>query len=222
MTPPMLLSAAALMVQTALAGDALPYFDAADFTPKWLTTDTVPAGFHQVPPFELDSHLGRTVTAADMDGQITVVDFFFATCHGICPSLSRSMKTIDTTLAGMPDLLLLSHSVTPDRDTVAVLREHATRIGAESGRWHLLTGDRGRIYRLARDVYFVDEDMGEPRGEDDFLHTEMMVLLDGKRRIRGIYNGVHTASVRQLIEDIGTLHQERTAATTADAGARGG
>ena len=215
MTPVLMAAAATLLFQPALAGDALPYFDGADFTPKWHTADVVPPDFHSVPPFTLDSHLGRTVSAADMDDHITVVDFFFATCHGICPSLSRSMKTIDNTLADVPGLLLLSHSVTPERDTVPVLREHAGRIGAQSGRWHLLTGDREVIYRLAREVYFVDEDPGKPLGDDDFLHTEMMVLLDGERRIRGVYNGVHAGSVQQLIEDIGTLHEERRAAGSA-------
>jgi protein SCO1 len=186
----------------------LPFFDSAEFTPRWLEEDALPADFHRVVAFALTDQRGDSVTEADMDGQVTVVDFFFTTCVGICPTLTKNMAVIDAAFPPGADLLLLSHTVTPDDDTVDVLKSFAARKGVTSPRWHLLTGERSLIYHLGRQIYFVEEDLGINRSDDDFLHTENMVLVDGDRHIRGVYNGLNTASVQQLIADIGVLMRE--------------
>lgn len=106
------------------------------------------------------------------------------------------------------DILLISHSVTPDRDSVSVLKKYATEKEVNSKKWHLLTGDRQQIYDLGRKSYFVEEDLGTTKTDEDFLHTENFVLIDKNKHIRGIYNGLNKASVRQLISDIKTLKNE--------------
>lgn len=187
----------------------LPYFDSPEFTPRWLTEAEVPAGFHQIPSFSLTNHHGAAIDEADLDGKITVADFFFASCSGVCPKLRESMVQIDEAFPPDADLVLLSHSVTPSKDTVQVLREYADKHGIDSPRWHLLTGDRQEIYDLARHAYFAEDDRGEARTENDFLHTESIVLLDRKRRVRGVYAGVNKAAVRQLIADARTLLRQQ-------------
>ena len=65
----------------------------------------------------------------------------------------------------------------------------------------------------ARNRYFVEEDLGEPRdydsvggsAEDSFLHTESFILVDQNRYIRGVYNGLNAAAVTQLIQDVRRL-----------------
>ena len=89
-----------------------------------------------------------------------------------------------------------------------MLADYAEEQGVASLRWHLLTGDRASIYDLGRSAYFIEEDLGKDKAPDDFLHTENLVLLDGQRRIRGIYNGMNEASVAQLITDASTLLAE--------------
>ena len=106
------------------------------------------------------------------------------------------------------DVLLLSHSVTPESDSVSVLKRFAKYKGILSDKWHLVTGDQQEIYRLGRKDYFVEEDLGLDKKEDDFLHTENFVLIDKKGRIRGIFNGLNKTSVKQLIADIKTLKKE--------------
>lgn len=185
----------------------LPFYDSAEFTPRWVAPEALPADFHRIPAFSLSDQHSEVVTEADMDGQITVVNFFFASCTGICPQLSASMKRLDETLpeAG---ILLLSHSVTPRTDTPEVLAQFAKNKGLDSDRWHLLTGEQQVIYSLGRSAYFVEEDLGEEKDLTEFLHTENIVLIDGDRHIRGIYNGLNTTSVSQLIADVETLQGE--------------
>ena len=106
------------------------------------------------------------------------------------------------------EVLLLSHSVTPESDSVSVLKQYADDKGILSHKWHLVTGSQQEIYKLGRQDYFVEEDLGLQKEPGDFLHTENFVLIDKNKHIRGIYNGLNKTSVRQLIEDIKTLTAE--------------
>ena len=196
----------------ASASGALPYYADGDFTPHWFASaEAVPVGFHAIPAFSLTDQEGRTVTEADLDGRITVANFFFTACPGICPMTTANMKRVQTAFAGDDGVALLSHSVTPDADSVAALHAFAERMGALASKWHLVTGSRDEIYALGRSAYFADDDLGETMARPDaaFTHTESFYLVDGHRRIRGVYNGMNTAAVTQLIEDVRTLQHER-------------
>ncbi|WP_339793117.1 SCO family protein [uncultured Imperialibacter sp.] len=192
--------------QTTSRVEELPYYEEATFTPKWFDSPAqLPTDFHQVPAFALVNQLGDTITEKDMAGKIYVIDFFFTTCPGICPKLTGNMALVQEAFLEDDQVLLLSHSVTPDYDSVAVLKEYADVKGVVEGKWHLLTGDRDQIYNLGRNAYFVEEDLGLEKDPDDFIHTENLVLVDGSRHIRGIYNGLNKAAISQLMADIKTL-----------------
>ena len=184
----------------------LPYYDTADFTPKW----ALPAStdFHQIRSFSLTNQQNETFTEKDIDGKICVVDFFFTTCPGICPKLAHSMGDLQKEFIDDDRILLLSHSVMPDRDSVPVLQKYAREKGVSFAKWKLLTGDRDSIYDLGRNYYFVEEDEGVKRSSDVFLHTENFVLIDQNRHIRGIYNALDPNSMASLTEDIKVLEQE--------------
>lgn len=184
----------------------LPYYSDATFTPGWYDDEaTVPSDFHTIPSFSLQDQNAVNVTEKDMDGMITVVDFFFTTCPGICPKMTDNMSLVQEAFLDKDDVQIFSHTVTPEFDSVAVLKEYAESRGIEDKRWRLLTGERKVIYGLGRNQYFVEEDLGLEKDIDDFIHTENFILIDKKRRIRGIYNGLNKTSVRQLIADIKTL-----------------
>lgn len=199
----MALAMACLCVGCGTAERRLPYYDSADFTPRWDISDA--SDFHRIRPFGLLDQDGQAFTEHDLDGKIAVVDFFFTTCPGICPKTAASMRRLQDAFLHDDRVLLISHSVTPETDTPAVLRQYAADHGANPARWKLLTGDRTEIYDLGRRSYFVDEDLGATRDEADFLHTENFVLLDAQRRIRGIYNGLDPDSLRSLTADIRVL-----------------
>ncbi len=181
----------------------LPFYDSADFTPKWPAGGTPVS--HQVRPFRLIDQRNAPFTEADLGGRIAVVDFFFTSCPAICPLMATSMGGVQKAFLDDDRVVLLSHSVTPDTDTPAVLAQYAAAHGVNGDKWKLLTGPKSEIYDLGRRSYFVDEDLGGARNEDDFLHTENFILIDGQRRIRGIYNGLDPDSIRSLIADIKVL-----------------
>ena len=186
----------------------LPYYDEASFTPKWIAAKSdALTSFHQIPNFNFTNQDGEKITQKTFEDKIYVTDFFFTTCPGICPKMTTNMAILQKEFINDAAVLLLSHSVTPTIDSVAQLKKYALdkNIGKN---WHLVTGDKKEIYDLGRQFYFVEEDLGIPKGIDDFLHTENFVLIDKNKHIRGIYNGLNTNAVQQLIADIKTLKKE--------------
>lgn len=185
----------------------LPYYSTADFTPQWISAkdaDTV----HTIPGFSFTNQDGKLITRKDFDKKITVVDFFFTTCPGICKKLTFSMAKVQAAFTHDNDVMLLSHSVTPEKDSVPVLKKYAVEKGAINNKWHLVTGNRKEIYNIARTAYFADEDMGWKQDSTTFLHTENILLIDKHHHIRGVYKGTIPKEVNDLIDDIKKLQQE--------------
>lgn len=169
--------------------------------------DTV---YHRIGEFSLTDQEGQTITNAAIAGKIVVANFFFATCQSICPEMSSNLTTVQSAFKNDDSLLILSHSVNPEHDTVEVLKSYASVYNADPKMWHLLTGNKKVIYDLAKTSYLVNavEDDGTPEG---FLHSELLLLVDTKGRIRGTYDGTDKAQVQKLIADIRLLKTESKA-----------
>ena len=188
----------------------LPFYNEATFKPNWIPEkDKSLDDFHQISSFNFLNQDGKKITNQTFKDKIYVADFFFTSCYGICPKMASNMKIVQEEFLNDDEVLLISHSVTPDKDSVSVLREYALNKGVVSNKWHLVTGSQNEIYKLGRKDYFIEEDLGTDKDENDFLHTENFVLIDKNRHIRGIYNGLNKTSVNQLIKDIHTLKTER-------------
>lgn len=188
--------------------DELPYYNEESFTPKWISAKSdALKSFHKIPDFDLVNQNGEKVTLKTFENKIYVTDFFFTTCPGICPMMTKNMGLVQEAFKNDDTVLLLSHSVTPTKDSVPQLKQYAIdkNIGEN---WQLVTGNKKEIYDLGRKAYFVENDLGEPKGIDDFLHTENFILVDKNKHIRGIYNGLNKNSVKQLIADIKTLKKQ--------------
>lgn len=168
-------------------------------------TDTI---YHTIADFSLTNQNGEMVSGKTVAGKIYVANFFFATCQSICPEMSGNLGAVQQEFMNDDSLLILSHSVNPFHDTVEVLKNYAATYGAKSGKWHLLTGNKKMIYDLAKTSYLVNalEDDGTPEG---FLHSELLLLIDGKGRIRGMYDGTDKAAVQELIAAIHLLKTEK-------------
>jgi protein SCO1/2 len=182
-------------------GATLPIYD-ADLGPHWPGDPawTAPAAF---PDFTLTDQSGHTLRRADLDGRIVLAGFFFTQCNGLCPRLRDNMKTVRNAFPGDTRLLLLSHSVTPQRDAVPLLAAYARSNGIDGRLWRLLTGNRATIEQLEYSAYHIPR----PRGSAT-IHTELLILLDGRQRIRGVYNGTLRTQAQQLIGDIRSLEAE--------------
>lgn len=183
---------------------SLPYFNTPAFEPEWITPDE---STHTIAPFSFINQHGEVVTNNTTKGKIYVADFFFTTCGGICPKMTNNMSMVQEAFKNDTNILILSYSVTPEMDNEAVLQQYAQSKGVGSN-WHLLTGDKATLYKLARESYFADEDIGFSKSVNDFLHTENFILVDTKGYIRGVYKGTKPLEVKQLIEDIKTLKKE--------------
>jgi protein SCO1/2 len=186
----------------------LPVFNPSDVNPK-LVDETLlhVRNNHKVSDFKLINQNGDTITQADYEGKIYVADFFFTRCMTICPIMTTNMAIIQNSFLNDNDVKFLSHSVTPDIDSVSVLRAYADVKGVIDSKWNITTGDKKHIYQLARKSYFAVLDEGDG-GLQDFVHTENFVLVDKKKQIRGFYDGTDLEDIDRLILDIKILQEE--------------
>ncbi|RZA02577.1 MAG: SCO family protein [Sphingobacteriaceae bacterium] len=188
---------------------SLPFYNTPDFTPVWLIPqDEAYSKIHKVAAFNLTNQLGDTISTKNTAGKIYVANFFFASCQSVCPPMMENLSKVAQVFEKDDRVLILSHSVTPRRDSVPVLFKYAQQRHINNSKWWLLTGDQPAIYKLARQAYFADDATGYTKGSDDFLHTENLVLIDTKGRIRGVYNGSLQLEVNNLIDDIKLLEAE--------------
>jgi protein SCO1/2 len=183
------------------------------YQPSMVTADLVDTTvqyirkYHKVKDFKLVNQNGDTITQKNYKDKIYVADFFFTTCQSICIDMAKSMQTLQSEFEDDKDILLLSHSVTPEIDDVAQLKKYALEKGVIDSKWNLVTGDKKQIYNLARKEYLASKTEGNG-GKYDLVHTENFVLVDKERRIRGFYDGTNPGEIEQLIDDIDILRLE--------------
>lgn len=163
---------------------------------------------HTVGNFKLTNQLGDTVTPENFENKIYVAAFIFTTCEGICPSMTGNMTNIYNEFLNDDEVKMLSHSVTPEVDSVPVLLKYAQTYNVKNhNKWYFTTAPRKHIYELARQHYFAAIDSGDG-GPNDFVHTENLVLVDKQKQLRGFYDGTSYDEIDRLIADIYRLKEE--------------
>ena len=160
--------------------------------------------FHKIKSFEFLNQNGEKISEKNYDGFVYVADFFFTTCPSICPIMTDNMLKIQSYIKDKKKVKLLSFSVTPEIDSVQVLKEYSIEKGVDDKYWNLLTGDKSKIYSLARKSFLVVKENAESNSHD-MIHTENFVLVDREKRIRGFYNGTDDEDIEVLKEDIDIL-----------------
>jgi len=187
----------------------LPVYQPSDLNPALVDASAMREEDHRVLDFELINHLGDSVSLEDVAGDILVVDFFFTRCATICPLMTQNLKRVHDRLDPQMPVRILSHSVTPQADSVSVLNRYAEKHGANPALWWFLTGEKTEVYRLARQSYFSCLDEGDG-GFQDFVHTENIVLVDAKGRLRGFYDGTDEKAMSQLFNDLTFLLKKKS------------
>jgi len=160
--------------------------------------------YHTIADFNLINQNGQVITQKDYQGKIYIADFFFTTCPTICPIMTKNMADIQSRIQNDADVKLLSHTVTPEIDSVAQLKKYAIEKGVDDAKWNLVTGDKKQIYELARRSYLAVQSDGDG-GKYDMIHTENFILVDKEKRIRGFYDGTNTEEIDQLMADLKIL-----------------
>jgi len=157
--------------------------------------------YHAIADFSFTNQNGKTITQKDYEGKIYVADFFFTTCPTICPIMQDNMVEIQNAFKTNPKIMLLSHTVMPQIDSVPVLKNYALEKGVIDTKWNLVTGDKKDIFYIARKSYLAVKT--DTAGElYDMVHTENFILVDEQRRVRGFYDGTKKEDIKRLIEDI--------------------
>ncbi len=163
--------------------------------------------YHTIADFRFVDQDSSEVTNETFKDKIYVADFFFTSCRTICPKMKTQMLRVYESVETDPEVLLLSHTIDPEYDTVGLLKDFAERLGVESNKWHFVTGNKEDIYKIAQTSYFATalEDKSEP---DGFIHSGAFLLIDKHQRIRGKYDGTVEEDVNRLLKDIEKLKQE--------------
>jgi protein SCO1/2 len=164
-----------------------------------------------VKPFHFTNQDGQPVTDADVLDKITVVEYFFTTCKGICPKLNTNMKEVYLQFKDEPEFQILSHTCNPETDSVPVLKHYADSLKVDTKKWIFVTGRKDSLYQMARGSYLLDDPKNNvEKIEDQFIHTQFFALVDRKGKIRGkIYDGLKTIEVQQLKRDISRLLKDK-------------
>ena len=185
--------------------NVLPVYQPADFNPE-LVDSTLQhvKKYHTIDDFSLINQNGQLVTQENYKDKIYIADFFFTTCLTICPIMTKNMADIQERVMNDPNVLLLSHTVTPEIDSVPQLKKYALEKGVIDEKWNLVTGDKKQIYDLARKSYLAVKDYGDA-GHYDMIHTENFILVDKESRIRGTYNGTSKEEIERLMNDLAIL-----------------
>jgi protein SCO1/2 len=186
----------------------LPIYNPSMVNPE-LVDSTVQyiSKYHTISDFSFTNQNGKIITQKDYDGKIYVADFFFTTCGSICPKMTMNLAVIQKEIINNPKVMLLSHTVFPETDSVYVLKNYAVKNGVIDNKWNLVTGDKKQIYTMARKSYLAVK-LGKPNELYDMVHTENFVLVDSKRRVRGFYDGTKEEDIQRLIDDINFLCSE--------------
>ena len=191
-----------LLLASCQSTDRLPVLGQKELITRTVNGKTVTDSVeHSIPDFQFVSQDGDIVSAQTMAGKIYVADFFFTTCPTICPKMKTQLKRIYDRFKGNPNVMLLSHTIDPTHDSVAVLREFAQSLGVEGKQWLFVTGDKEKIYDIGQNSYMVSaaEDASAPGG---VVHSGAFILVDTKKHIRGIYDGTTAEGVDKLMADM--------------------
>ncbi|MEJ7827243.1 MAG: SCO family protein [Segetibacter sp.] len=164
-----------------------------------------------VKPFSFINQDGKTVTEDDLRGKVTVVEYFFTTCKGICPKMNTSLKKIYEQYKDEPDFLVLAHTVEPENDSVPRLKFYADSLKIDTKKWMLVTGRKDSLYTAARGSYLLDDPQNNvEKIEDQFIHTQFLALVDKNGNVRGgVYDALKKDEMKKLSDDIKGLLKEK-------------
>lgn len=164
---------------------------------------------HVVPAFKLLNQDSVWVDSKQFEGKISIAYFFFASCGTICPKMTDNMEEVQKAFANQQDIIIEAFTVNPEKDKPVVLKQYAEMHNAELKQWQFFTGPKNEIYTLAKKGFLVNaaNANGKTTESNDFIHSNLFVLVDAKHHIRGYYEGTDINDVNQLIKDIRKLQK---------------
>lgn len=180
----------------------------------YFATDTLkakPVVLNNVKPFRFLTQDNKVFDRQDMIGKVSVVEFFFTNCHGICPHLNTNMRGVYDKFRDEPDFEILSHTCDPDRDTVAQIKKYSDSMKVDNRKWVFLTGRKDSLYQAARESYLLDDPKNTVQNiEDQFLHTQFWAVVDKNGMVRGqIFDGLKKDEISEMEKLVAQLLKEK-------------
>jgi len=160
--------------------------------------------------FSFTDQNGQPVTEKNVDGKVYVTNYFFTTCKGICPKMNFNLKGVYDQFKNDKDFAIISHSSMPETDSVPLLKDYEEKMlpndHNNAAKWYFVTGSKDSLYKMARQSYLLDNDKNNSQNiQEAFIHTQFIALVDQKKRVRGIYDGLKPDEIAQLEKDIAKL-----------------
>lgn len=191
----------------------LPYFKGKFMTPWWSAngapTGNLPADLKAMPAMGFTTHENKPFTTSSLRGKYVLVNFYFTSCHGICPMLTANMRSLLKLIKKQDDLQIISVSVDPAKDTPEVIKAFRAKYAIANDNWTFLTGPQDEVFNMARTAFNADtftKDIN--RNLRDFLHTENFYLLDRDSYLRGVYRAKGMGDLGRLVTELETLRAE--------------
>ena len=147
------------------------------------------------------------ISSNSLKNKIHVASFIFLSCPTICPQMNAQLKQVQEKTQNMEEVILLSYTIDPKRDSIPALKAYADKIGAKGNKWHFLYGNQEEVMRLAEQSYYAiaHPDSLAPGG---FTHSGGLLLVDKELHIRGVYDGTLDVETKRLLKDIDILRKE--------------
>jgi protein SCO1/2 len=162
-----------------------------------------------VQSFSFSDQDGKQFTNADVQGKVTVASFFFTTCTSVCPRMNNNLKAVYDEYFNEPDFMLLSYTCDPSKDSASRLKAYAQRMGLDTRKWVFLTGNKDSLYAMARHSYMIDDPKNTSDDETDFLHTQLIALVNKKGEVVKIYDGLKPSEITEMRKEIKKLLKEK-------------
>ncbi len=192
------------MLALVLVGVSAAYV-VSEATSKPAASTAAPAPDIRIalPDFSFTERSGQALSRKDLLGRVWIADFIFTSCAGPCPQMSRHMQSLQTDLADLKSLRLVSFSVDPERDTPEVLHAYGERYDADPRRWLFLTGPMDQIYDIAIKGFKITVEAA--RENNQIIHDTRFILVDAEGVIRGYYDSNSTEELERLRRDASAL-----------------
>ncbi len=158
--------------------------------------DTV---YHKISAYALTDQDGKQVSLEFFNDKIVIYSFFYTHCPTLCKEQHKNLSLIAKNYVKNRMIHFVSITVDPDRDSVPVLKNYARQFGVNTDKWRFVTGDTTAIYKLARAGLLVN---ALKVGNNDFIYSDKLILVDADKRIRGYYSGTSVTELTRLNDEI--------------------
>ncbi len=198
-----------IVIALALVAGIGSWLAVAAFSARETVRGIPPDKARQLVNFALTNSAGAEVTRDAVRGKILIVSFLFTSCSLTCPEVTKRMAEIQRLTAGMPDVRLLSLTVDPRSDTAPVLAKWGLRFGADTNRWHLLTGEQDQLHWVIGTSFLATE-TNNPFNSmpGNFAGTDRIAVVDRRGNLRAFFDGLRVETPAVVAAQIELLRKE--------------